>query len=58
MAYGLGNRAPIADASFERNRERRPAEPWQELSETCRLALVERALAPRSPFPDGLPAAL
>ena len=58
MAYGLGNRAPIARVSVEQDREHRPAERWQQLSAACRLALVERALTPGKLFPDGLPAAL
>jgi len=58
MAYGLRNRAPVADTSFERYRERLSAEGWQQLSEACRLELVERALSLRGLFSDGLSAAL
>lgn len=62
MAYGLRTRAFIEDGPAEQvakvAAQRSTARSWRVLSEACRLAMIERALAPANDLTDGFRAAL
>ena len=61
MAYGLSPRASNVNEAPEpvmAGDATGLARSWQALSETCRLAIVERALRPANDRIDGFPAAL
>ena len=58
MTYGFGTRAFIESGSENPAAENRSPQHWRTLSEACRLALIERALAPANDLTDGYPTAL
>jgi hypothetical protein len=62
MAYGLSTRAFIEDGPVAQVAKaeagRTTARSWQVLDETCRLAVVERALRAANDRIDGYPLAL
>jgi hypothetical protein len=62
MAYGLSTRAFIEDGPVEQvaraESSRTTARSWRALSESCRLAAIEKALRAANDRTDGYPIAL